>query len=51
MQTGLCWVRKVRPEKVKIKASIFSIVRYLKKQADEIIPNSLDQKEADGIVE
>ena len=51
MQTGLCWLRNVRLEKVKIKAIIFSIVRYLKKEADEIIPNSLVQKEADGIVE
>ena len=41
----------MRLEKVKIKANIFSIVRYLKKEADEILPNSLDQKEVDGIVE
>ena len=51
MQTGLCCVRKVRLEKVKIKAGIFSIARYLKKEADKILPNSLDQREADGIVE
>ena len=50
MQTGLCWVRKVRLEKVKIKASIFSIVRYLKLEANKILTNSLDEKEADGIV-
>ena len=41
----------MRQEKVYIKASMFSIVRYLKKEADEILSNSLDQKEADGIVE
>ena len=41
----------MRLEKVQIKASIFSMVRYFKKEADEILPNSLDQKEADGIVE
>ena len=51
MQRGLCWVRKGRLEKVQIKTSTFSIVRYLKKEADEILPSSLDQKEASGIVE
>ena len=51
MQTGLCWVRKVRLEKVSIKASVFSICRYLKKEGDENLPNSLDQLEADEIVE
>ena len=51
MEIDLCWVRKVRREKVKIKASIFSVVRYLKMEADEILPNVLDQKEADRIVE
>ena len=35
----------------KSKYIYFSIVRYLKKVANEILPNSLDQKEADGIVE
>ena len=33
------------------KSKYFSIVRCLKKEADEILSNSLDQKEADGIVE
>ena len=51
MQTALCWVRKGKLEQVQLKASIFSIVRYLKKEADKILPNSLDRKEADGIVE
>ena len=43
--------KKSETRKSLNKASIFSIVRYLKKEADEILPNSLDQKQADGIVE
>ena len=43
--------KKSETRKSLNKSKLFSIVWYLKKEAGEILPNSLDQKEADGIVE
>ena len=43
--------KKSEARKSLIKASIFSTVRYLKEEADEILPNNLDQKKADGKAE
>ena len=43
--------KKSEAKKSLNKSICISMVRYLKKEADNILPNNLDQKKADGIVQ
>ena len=45
MHTSLCWARK------SLNKSKYIFCSPVFEEGDEILPNTLDQKEADGIVE